>query len=289
MTVVIDYLSDDITTIKSKLSKIQERYFDPYSISITTSTNKQVFFSDYLNDFNAKLLGKKNGLIDGLNISLIENTSYYYKISIQPGSAIVDKVIIKFLDEVHLIIPKTGDYILDSSNPVLMIYIDYKYVKTYPYNVATFKISRQDKIPSDISGNPFVPIGFLYDDGTNIELYPESDNQFYTDWFEKFLNNPVISSDAYISSIISTNFYPTPRKINNNDLSSKIEDIYNKITEFYAIFAQDILELKKDISLINQYIYKTSASKNKIILKDKKTDKLYELTIENGELYIEEV
>jgi len=94
MTLLIDFLNDDIATIKAKFSQIQNRYLDPYSISITTETNKQIFFSEYLNNFTKTFLGTNNEVLNGLLASIQEETDTYLDIYVTKGAAIVDSVLI---------------------------------------------------------------------------------------------------------------------------------------------------------------------------------------------------
>jgi len=194
MTTVLDFINEDLTTIDAKFKNIQIRYFDPFSISITTETNKQVWFSEYLNRSFDKVFGS-NIIIDGIVLQSIEDNSDNYTLVFNKGLLRVDSVFIEITDNIRLIIPKNSDTNLSGDitqfDNYLLVFIEYKFVKTYPYNFAKIRFKRLDDLINHYNTNiPIVIIGSIYkDDSGSIRFFPIDDTLDIPDNITNIINS----------------------------------------------------------------------------------------------------
>ena len=288
MATLIDYTSQDPTTINSIFSKIQKRYFDPYSISITTETNKQIFFSDYLNNFIKTLLGTDNEPLNGLITTFNTETDTYYEFQVSKGKSISDGVIIEFTDDIILRIPKNSNNTLNTNEHAL-IYIDYQFVKTYPYNIATIKYVHQKSLINTLSGKSFTPVSIIEkQSNTQYYIFPNINDDLYTpDNIETFISN---ISDSYIQSILQNAIKPLKYRKNIDDVISNLIDfgkqLYLEFLSLSSTVFQDILNINQKLSMLEEYVTDNFINKG-IPLRDTITGDLYHLKIIDGALYLE--
>jgi hypothetical protein len=133
MATLIDYVNHSLEELKTTFESIQKRYLDPYRIRLTTATNEYVFVGKDINKMVSLLYGD-NVILEGLKVTNISYASDYVDITVEKGSAICDKTIIEFTDDMILRVPKSW-LNTDNSN-YNIVAIDYNHAETYPPRVA---------------------------------------------------------------------------------------------------------------------------------------------------------
>jgi len=146
MPAIIDYTNMSHDQIENIFRQIQKRYLDPYTIRLTTETNKYRFVEKEINKLVSTLHGN-NIVISGLEIREIDlSNPDYVKCHISKGIAIADNTLIEFLDDIILKVPVSH---IDITNTLYnVLFLDYIHVQTYPPKVAKIYLLNEKFLPN---------------------------------------------------------------------------------------------------------------------------------------------
>jgi len=250
MTTILNFITDDLSTLDTKFKNIQFRYFDPFSISITTETNKQIWFSEYLNKSFTKVFGD-NLVIDGFEITNVQDSTDNYTIDISKGLLRIDSVFVEITDDIRVVIPKNSKTNLSgnttSTDNYLFIYVTYKFVKSYPYNYAKLRYTRADDLLNNYNGLPITVLGVLYKDSSGNLAYFPSTESIDTPQEIQNLINQISQQNSSLGELLSNSVKPITSRPNLQKISKLLQEQFE---QFKSQIQNDIDNLKNaDIQL----------------------------------------
>jgi len=250
---IIDFINDAPESIYHKFNSIQKRYFDPLSLRLLTDTKKYVFVEEKFNKYTSLIYGNNKRLyglkIEEFNININNNR---LEITLSPGAIISDGVIIEFTDTIKLIQKikiSDSNYLINiNNNEPNFIFIQYKYIKSFPPNIAYIKILSKTKIEEEIHPEYIKGIlGYFKLNNNNLtEIVPEincpSNNK---------LIEYCISPEKSKITLFNNNFIITP-PFNKEYIEKGILELLTELKNDLAKYEIDIYSylLKHEEKLI---------------------------------------